>query len=99
VKTTKISIAGQVLDELSTTSLPPQRSPSRKKQPPLVPAATAYQRHSVLNQPIVVLVSSRPSGDGDQFKYSYHAIVTNVVMQKNNDGAMKQLLRIGMGDC
>ena len=50
------------------------------------------------NAVIVVLVGSRPSGDGDQFKYSYHAIVTNVVMQNNYDGAMKQLLRIGMED-
>jgi hypothetical protein len=45
----------------------------------------------------MVLIGSRPDDkEGDWFKYSYHAIMTNITMQNNTDSGLKQLLQRGM---
>jgi hypothetical protein len=44
----------------------------------------------------VVLIGSRPT-DGGMFKYSYHVIVTNIVLPNNHDGVMKALMKLCMG--
>jgi hypothetical protein len=42
-----------------------------------------------------VLIGSRKK-DAVWFKYSYHAIITNIGMQNNHDDMMKRLMEVGM---